>query len=136
MINLRDNELLIRCSCYSNDHSAFLIYEPDDSRGNNIKGIDDDWYLSVMLDHFIFWKRVKLAFKYIFAPYSIRYGMSTELVLKNEDMDKIVNFINVRRGKKPTDEVIDEIANTIEVGYKDNVSANAFAAVVRSFKGA
>ena len=50
MINVRDNELLMRCSCWSSSHIAWLIHEPTEERGNNLKGIDDDWYLSVTLD--------------------------------------------------------------------------------------
>lgn len=97
MINTADNEILLRCSCYSPQHIAWLIHEPDDSRGNNIKGEHDDWYLSVMLDHFTFWKRVRKGFQYIFAPNTIRYGMSAELVLRTEDIDKLYNFIAARR---------------------------------------
>jgi hypothetical protein len=97
MINLRDNELMMRCSCFSHDHIAFLIHEPDDERGNNLKGENDDWYLSVMLDHFGFWKRVRMGLRYVFRPYTIRYGMSAELVLRNDDIDKLAEFIAVRR---------------------------------------
>lgn len=96
MINLADNELLLRCSCNSHEHIAFLIHEPDDSRGNNLKGEHDDWYLSVMLDHFPFWKRLRKGLQYIFRPGSIRYGMTAELVLRSEDMDRIAKFIGAR----------------------------------------
>lgn len=75
---------------------AMLVFDPDTSRGNNLKGLDDDWYLSVWLDHFNFWKRLKLGVQYIFAPRSIKYGMSAELILKNEDMEKIASFIQQR----------------------------------------
>jgi hypothetical protein len=91
MINLADNEILLRCSCHSLDHIAFLIHDP------NIKGEHDDWYLSVMLDHFSFWKRVRKAFQYVFAPHTIRYGMSAELVLRSEDVDRLSEFIQKRR---------------------------------------
>lgn len=86
MINLAENELLLRCSCHSPEHIALLIHEPE-----------DDWYLSVMLDHFTFWKRVRKGMQYIFAPASIRYGMTAELMLRTEDIDKIAEFICVRR---------------------------------------
>src|ERR1700679_2857123 len=98
MINVADNELLIRCACgdHSN-HVAWLIHEPDDARGNNLKGEQDDWYLSVTLDHFNFWKRVRMACRYIFAPRSIKSrSVSAELVLRNEDVDKIAGFIRER----------------------------------------
>ena len=97
MINVADNELLIRCSCHSADHQAWLIHDPDDARGNNIKGENDDWYLSVMLDYFSFWKRVRTGFRYVFAPHTIKYGMTAELVLRSEDVDKISEFIQRRR---------------------------------------
>lgn len=97
MINVAENELLLRCSCHSAEHIAFLIHDPDETRGNNLKGENDDWYLSVMLDHFTFWKRVRTAFRYVFAPQSIKYGMTAELVLRTEDIDKIAEFICVRR---------------------------------------
>ena len=100
MINLEDNELLLRCSCHASEHIAWLIHEPYDSRGNNIKGEHDDWYLSVMLAHYTFWKRVRKALQYIFRPNSIRYGMTAELVLRSEDVDKIAEFIS-RRRKEP-----------------------------------
>lgn len=98
-INLKDNELLLRCSCHSPEHIAFLIHEPDDSRDNNLKGERDDWYLSVMLDHFGFWKRIRKACQYVFHPDSIRYGMTAELVLRTEDIAEIEEFIHRRRNQ-------------------------------------
>jgi hypothetical protein len=97
VINVAENELLMRCSCHSAEHIAWLIHDPDESRGNNLKGEHDDWYLSVMLDHFSFWKRVRKAFRYVFAPQTIKYGMTAELVLRTEDIDKLYEFILVRR---------------------------------------
>lgn len=95
--NLDENEILLRCACLASDHIAFLRHEPDDSRGNNLKGEHDDWYLSVVLDHFGFWKRIPMAFRYIFAPRTIKYGMTAELVLRNEDVDRLCEFIVTRR---------------------------------------
>lgn len=97
MINVAENELLMRCSCHSAEHIAWLIHEPDDARGNNLKGEHDDWYLSVMLCDFSFWKRVRKGFQYMFKPRSLRYGMTAELVLRTEDIDKIAEFICLRR---------------------------------------
>lgn len=96
-IGLEENELLIRCSCHSREHLAYLIHEPDANRGYAMKGEEDDWYLSVMLDHFSFWKRARKALVYLFAPHRIRYGMAAEIVLRNEDVDKIAEFICRRR---------------------------------------
>jgi len=94
---IADNEFLMRCACFSSDHYAWLIHEPDDSRGNNLKGVDDDWYLSVSLAHFGFWKRVRKALRYIFSPLSLKYGMTAEIVLRTEDIDKLAEFICMRR---------------------------------------
>lgn len=97
MINLANNEIMMRCACYSHEHVAFLIHEPDDQRGNNLKGETDDWYLSVSLDQHSFWRRAVKAFQYMFFPRRIRYGMYAELVLRSEDVDKVVAFITARR---------------------------------------
>lgn len=94
---LDDNELLMRCACHSLDHTAMLTYWPDDERGNNLKGEDDDWYLSISLDYFTFWKRVKKALQYVFAPRSLDYGVHTELVLRNSDIDEIIRFMQEKR---------------------------------------
>jgi hypothetical protein len=97
MINLADNELLLRCSCHSSEHVAWLIHEPDDSRD------DDSWYLSVTLDHFPFWKRLRIGLRYVFAPLSLKYGMTAELVLRSEDVDRLAAFISKRRNQFKTE---------------------------------
>lgn len=96
-INVAENELLMRCSCHSAEHIAWLIHDPWESRDSNLKAADDDWYLSVMLDHFSFWKRLRTALRYVFAPQTIKYGMTAELVLRNEDVDRLAEFITKRR---------------------------------------
>lgn len=110
MINVAENELLMRCSCHSAEHIAWLIHEPDDDRGNNLKGERDDWYLSVMLDHFPFWKRFRKGFRYIFAPQTIKYGMTAELVLRTEDIDKLYEFILIRRLPAALDDAAEALA--------------------------
>lgn len=95
-INVPENEILLRCACYSGEHFARLIHEPNDSRGNKLKGEDDDWYLSVMLDHFRFWKRLKMGIRYIFNPLSIQYGMIAEIVLRTEDIAQLRDFLSTR----------------------------------------
>lgn len=106
----------MRCSCHSADHIAWLIHEPDDSRGNNLKGEHDDWYLSVMLDHFALWKRVRMAFRYVFAPHTIKYGMTAELVLRTEDIDKLYEFILLRRLPAALDEAAERKAAAETIG--------------------
>lgn len=84
MINLNDNELLIRCRCHSNEHIALLVQEPDEGRG------DPAWYLSVLLDPVRpWWKRLWRALW----SHSGRYGMYAELVLQNQDARQIAEFI-------------------------------------------
>ena len=97
MINVADNELLLRCSCHAPAHVAWLIHDPYTERGNNLKGEQDDWYLSVMLDHFGFWKRLRIGLRNIIRPRTIECGMSAELVMRTEDIDKLKEFIERRR---------------------------------------
>jgi hypothetical protein len=97
--NLKDNEFLLRCSCGDRiEHTAWLIHEPDESRGNNLKGEDDDWYLMSGLElSFGFWRRLWVGFRYVFLPSSINYYGYAELVLRNEDVDALAAFIKRRR---------------------------------------
>jgi hypothetical protein len=94
---LEVNEFFMRCACHASDHCAMLTHEPDSARGNNISGVDDEWYLSVRLDQFGFWKRFRTGLRYIFSPYSIKYGTSVEIVLRNEDIAALEDFIMRRR---------------------------------------
>lgn len=94
-VNLRDNELLLRCACHSDDHIAFLIHEPDDSRGNTLKGEDDDWYLSVLLDPVQpWWRRLWRALR----PRDGRFGIYAEIVLRDDDVRRLAAFIDRRLG--------------------------------------
>lgn len=101
MINVAENEILIRCSCHSREHAAWLVHEANLDKEKYPTG--DDWYLSVMLDHFGFWKRIKKAIQYIFAPHSLKYGMTAELVLTDSDVDAITDFIIRRRSNSIAD---------------------------------
>ena len=97
--DLNENEFLLRCACGDRtEHVAWLIYEADDSRGNNLKGGGDDWYLHVALDprRNIF-RRLWLALKYVWQPWKTYYVGYAELVLRNEDIDKLQEFIVTRR---------------------------------------
>jgi hypothetical protein len=98
-INLEDNELLLRCACGDRtEHVAWLIHEPDDSRGNNLKGEHDDWYLHVALDpRRNIWERLWLAIKYVWQPWKTYYIGYAEIVLKNEDIDALMEFVVARR---------------------------------------
>jgi hypothetical protein len=52
--------VLIRCACYSPDHSLILSYHNSDPDG------PDDLYISTHLAQFRFFKRLWVALKYIF----------------------------------------------------------------------
>lgn len=94
-----DNEFLLKCACGDRiQHVAWLIHDPNDPRGNNLKGYDDDWYLITALDRNIsFWRRILTAIKYIFRPKNLRFYGYSELVLRNEDVDRLAEFITQRR---------------------------------------
>jgi hypothetical protein len=49
---------------------------------------------------------VRKGLQYIFAPASIRYGMTAELVLRTEDIDKVAEFIRVRRAAYTLDKLL------------------------------
>jgi hypothetical protein len=83
----RDNAFFLRCSCGSSAHTAILTHDPE----------YDDYYLSVVLDQFKFWKRVRTAFRYVFAPRTIPYGMTAELVLTTADVNDLCRFIKERQ---------------------------------------
>lgn len=95
MIDTKDDELLIRCNCGTREHQAWLVYEKNQEPEKYPCG--DDWYLTVMLDNFGFWKRVRKAFQYVFSPMSLKYGMTAEIVLLDSDVDRIAEFIKERR---------------------------------------
>ncbi len=75
------------------DHFATLVYEPDDSRGNNLKGETDDWYLTIKLESFTFLKRVRVAINYILGREK-RYGQYTEICLNTEDVIDIYRWLS------------------------------------------
>ena len=99
-INLQDNEIMLRCACHSHEHTAMLTHEPDEFRDCNLKGETDDWYLSVSLANHHFGRRVKKAFQYVFRPSTIRYGMYAEIVLRDEDVERVAEFIRERRASR------------------------------------
>lgn len=95
---IADNEFLLRCSCGSKiEHVAWLIHERDDSPGNNLKAVGDDWYLMAALEpRFSFWQRLSVAFRYLFGM-KVGYWGYVELVLRDRDVDDLVAFIVARR---------------------------------------
>jgi hypothetical protein len=99
MINLDDNEILLRCSCDSTNHVA-LLREDDD-------GI---WFLSVLLDPVQPWYR-----RVWRALWSSRDCPYAELVLSDTDVRGLAEFIRGRLGdRSPTlpDELV-EVAQRV-----------------------
>lgn len=90
-----ENELSIRCTCGDRmQHTAILVYNPSGD-----VDMPDDWFLMVSLDRrFGFWRRFTTALRYLFRPMTLRYGGYAELVLTNEDAEKIAVFICKKRG--------------------------------------
>ena len=41
--------------------------------------------------------RIRQAARYIFAPHTLRFGNYVELALRNEDVDRLAEFIETRR---------------------------------------
>lgn len=98
MTGIEDNEFLLRCACGDRvEHVAWLIHEPDDSRGNKLKGEHDDWYLMVALEpRFSFSQRLSVAFRYLF-KFKVGYWGYVELVLRTQDIADLEEFIARRR---------------------------------------
>lgn len=85
----RMRDVLNRVVCVS------LIHEPLDSRGNNLKGGGDDWYLSVLLDPVQpWWRRLWRALR----PRDGRFGIYAEIVLRDDDVRRLAAFIDRRLG--------------------------------------
>ena len=99
---IEPNEFLLRCACGDRtEHVAWLIHEANDSRGNKLKGIEDDWYLHIALDpHRSILKRFWLAMKYVWQPWKTYYIGYAELVLRNEDVDRLAEFITKIRASR------------------------------------
>jgi hypothetical protein len=99
-VDLVNNEILLRCACGDLKHIAYLVYDP----GKRYKGADwhfqserIDWYLTVTLNSPGTFARIRQAARYIFAPHTFRFGNYIELALRNEDIDRLAEFIEVRR---------------------------------------
>lgn len=82
-MELGDRNILI-CKCHSLEHQYSFYYSKDD-------GIYCEPHLSNYLP---FHKRVILAIKYIFG-YKSRYGAWDEFMFKDEDLDKLQEYINL-----------------------------------------
>lgn len=91
----------MRCACGDRtEHVAWLIHEPTERRGNNLKGEHDDWYLHIALDPCrSIWGRLWLAAKYVWQPWKTYYIGYAELVLRTQDIADLEDFICRRRNR-------------------------------------
>jgi hypothetical protein len=98
--NIADDEILLRCNCGNLQHIAYLVYDPDKRH----KGPDwhfqnerFNWYFTITLNAPGTLERIRQAARYIFAPHTFRFGNYAELALRDEDVDRLAEFIEVRR---------------------------------------
>jgi hypothetical protein len=99
-VNVANDEILLRCACDNLKHIAYLVHDPD----NRYKGEDlhlqresFNWYLTITLNAPGIFDRIRQAARYIFAPHTLRFGNYVELALRNEDVDRLAEFIQTRR---------------------------------------
>jgi len=99
-VNVANDEILLRCACDNLKHIAYLVHDPD----NRYKGVDwhlqrerFNWYLTITLNAPGIFDRIRQAARYIFAPHTVRSGNYVELMLWNEDVDRLAEFIEMRR---------------------------------------
>lgn len=75
---------IVECSCYSDEHLLLLHWFSDDK---------DEMYVSVHLKELSFWKRIKLAIKYIFG-YKSKFGHFESFVWDREQVCKLERNID------------------------------------------
>jgi hypothetical protein len=93
---LEDHEFLMRCSCGDRiEHVAWLVHDQEEGQPRF-----DSWYLMLAMDPgFSFWRRLKTAVSYLLRPHNHRWAGYAELVLRNEDIAELEEFIFRRRNK-------------------------------------
>ena len=81
---MRPDDLILVCSCTSLDHSIRFSKDRDSL----------EWYVDVMLSpERSFWKRLKSALAYLFNGRTCRYGCSSEVLLKGDDIPRLKAWI-------------------------------------------
>jgi hypothetical protein len=98
--NIADDEILLRCECDNLQHIAYLVYDRDKRRKGpdwHFQGERFNWYFTITLNAPGIFERIRQAARYIFAPHTFRFGNYVELALRNEDVDRLAEFIQVRR---------------------------------------
>jgi len=99
-VNVANDEILLRCACDNLKHIAYLIHDPDErykGEDRHLQGERVNWYLTITLNAPGIVDRIRQAARYIFAPHTVRFGNYVELALRNEDMDRLAEFIETRR---------------------------------------
>jgi hypothetical protein len=98
-VNVVDDEILLRCACGNLKHIAYLIHDPSDRYDGGDRHLQKErcnWHLTVTLNTPGFFDRIRQAVRYVIAPHTLRFGNYVELALRNEDMDRLAEFIEVR----------------------------------------
>jgi hypothetical protein len=102
-VNITDDEILLRCACSNLQHIAYLVYDPDKRHKSvdlHFQGERIKWYFTITLNAPGLYERIRQAARYIFAPHSFRFGSYVELALRNDDVDRLAEFIEVRRKRE------------------------------------
>lgn len=95
-VGLKPNELLLRCVCKTPSHMLLIDHEPEDKYAAT-EG-SDDWSMTMWLDAWPLLRRLRIAFWYIMRPY--RFEGATWTMLTDDDMDKLIAFVQKRRDAK------------------------------------
>lgn len=80
------------CSCASSEHQI-CFFSDDDPKIPEI-------YLEVRLNEYYFFKRLKIAFKYIFG-YKSKYGSFDTFIFDNRDIEELYGYLRnkIRKDK-------------------------------------
>ncbi len=102
--SIDEEELLIGCSCHSKNHLvSFAISENSLDRKTG-DDIPDDFFFSIGINNYLgIFKRLFIAFKYVFSPLKInRTGDFAEVLCSPEDVLQLKDFCNkyLSRNKK------------------------------------
>lgn len=72
------------CQCSSMEHSFRVTYNENDC----------EIYIEMRLGTWLpWWRRILNAFRYVFSPGSSRYGHYDEVMLRGEDVGKLINIL-------------------------------------------
>lgn len=76
----------LECDCHSNDHTVWFLSDKDEKYG-------DDLYIHTSLQtHHGFWKRVRIAFRYVFRKDYLNFPY-IDLMISERNNDKIRELV-------------------------------------------